>query len=101
METYREYEVTPLIEIFDNAFKITLPNTNQKLPKEDTPLTENEYSVLSLLKEDYILSRREMQKMLGLSQTTIIVTLASLLEKKLIEKGGNGNRTKYRRASKV
>lgn len=101
METYREYEVTPLIEISDNAFKITLPNINQKLPKEDTPLTENEYSVLSLLKEDCILSRREMQKMLGLSQTTIIVTLASLLEKKLIVKVGNGNRTKYRRASKI
>lgn len=97
IEAYREYGLEPHIEISDNAFKITLPNTNAAFKEIKVELTENEQGVLSVLKEG-IKSRPEIQKALGFSQTTTIVTIAALLDKGLIIKVGNGNKTKYKMA---
>ena len=97
IEAYREYGLEPHIEISDNAFKITLPNTNATVKETKVELTENEQGVLSVLKEE-IKSRPEIQKALGFSQTTTIVTIAALLDKGLIIKVGNGNKTKYKMA---
>ena len=95
IEAYREYGLEPHIEISDNAFKITLPNTNAAFKEIKVELTENEQGVLSVLKEG-IKSRPEIQKALGFSQTTAIVTIAALLDKGLVVKVGNGNKTKYK-----
>ena len=95
IEAYREYGLDPHIEISDNAFKITLPNTNVTVKETKVELTENEQGVLSVLKEG-IKSRPEIQKALGFSQTTTIVTIAALIDKGLIVKVGNGNKTKYK-----
>ena len=95
IEAYREYGLEPHIEISDNAFKITLPNTNAAVKETKVELTENEQGVLSVLKEG-IKSRPEIQKALGFSQTTAIVTIAALIDKGLIVKVGNGNKTKYK-----
>lgn len=95
MEAYKEYGLDPHIEISDNAFKIALPNTNATVKETKVELTENEQGVLSVLKEG-IKSRPEIQKALGFSQTTAIVTIAALLDKGLIVKVGNGNKTKYK-----
>ena len=95
MESYKEYGIVPHIEISDNAFKIALPNTSATVKETKVELTENEQGVLSVLKEG-IKSRPEIQKALGFSQTTAIVTIASLLDKGLIVKVGNGNKTKYK-----
>ena len=97
IEAYREYGLEPHIEISDNAFKITLPNTNAAVKETKVELTENEQGVLSVLKEG-IKSRPEIQKALGFSQTTTIVAIAALLDKGLIIKVGNGNKTKYKMA---
>ena len=97
IEAYREYGLEPHIEISDNAFKITLPNTNAAVKETKVELTENEQGVLSVLKEG-IKSRPEIQKVLGFSQTTTIVAIAALLDKGLIIKVGNGNKTKYKMA---
>ena len=95
MGTYKEYGLEPNIEISDNAFKIILPNTNTTFNETKQVLTENEQGVLSVLKEG-IKSRPEIQKALGFSQTTAIVTIAALLDKGMIIKVGNGNKTKYK-----
>ena len=97
MEAYKEHSLEPHIEISDNAFKITLPNTNVAVKETKVELTENEQGVLSVLKEG-IKSRPEIQKALGFSQTTAIVTIAALLDKGLLIKVGNGNKTKYKMA---
>ena len=97
IEAYREYGLEPHIEISDNAFKITLPNTNAAVKETKVELTENEQGVLSVLKEG-IKSRPEIQRALGFSQTTTIVAIAALLDKGLIIKVGNGNKTKYKMA---
>ena len=95
IDSYRKYALEPSIEISDNAFKITLPNTTAMTKETNIELTEKEQSVLLVLKAG-IQSRPQIQKILGMSQTVTITTLAALLDKGLIEKVGNGNRTKYR-----
>jgi ATP-dependent DNA helicase RecG len=95
MGSYREYGLEPNIEISDNAFKIMLPNTNTTVNETKYELTENEQGVLTVLKQG-IKSRPEIQKTLGFSQTTTIVTISSLIDKGLIVKVGNGNKTKYK-----
>ena len=95
MEAYKEYGIEPYIEISDNAFKITLYNTNTTVNETTYKLTENEQGILTVLK-DGIKSRPEIQKALSFSQTTTIVTIAALIDKGLITKVGNGNKTKYR-----
>ena len=95
MGTYMEYGIEPNIEISDNAFKITLPNTNTTVANIKHELTENEQGVLAVLKQG-IKSRPEIQKALGFSQTTAIVTISNLIDKGLIVKVGNGNKTKYK-----
>lgn len=95
MGTYKEYGIEPNIEISDNAFKITLPNTNTIVANIKHELTENEQGVLAVLKQG-IKSRPEIQKALGFSQTTAIVTISNLIDKGLIVKVGNGNKTKYK-----
>ena len=72
-----------------------MPNTNAAFKEIKVELTENEQGVLSVLKEG-IKSRPEIQKALGFSQTTAIVTIAALINKGLIAKVGNGNMTKYK-----
>ena len=72
-----------------------MPNTNAAFKEIKVELTENEQGVLSVLKEG-IKSRPEIQKALGFSQTTAIVTIAALINKGLIAKAGNGNKTKYK-----
>ena len=42
------------------------------------------------------LTRIVATELLGFSQTTAIVTIAALLDKGLIVKVGNGNKTKYK-----
>ena len=74
-----------------------MPNTNAAVKETKVELTENEQGVLSVLKEG-IKSRPEIQKALGFSQTTTIVAIAALLDKGLIIKVGNGNKTKYKMA---
>ncbi len=95
MGTYKEYGLEPNVEISDNAFKITLPNTNITVNETRHELTENEQGVLAVLKQG-IKSRPEIQKALGFSQTTTIVTISALIDKGLIVKVGNGNKTKYK-----
>ena len=94
MEAYKEFGIEPVIEISDNAFKITLPNTASARSVQKCELPENEQRILSLIKNG-VMSRAEIQKLLGVSQTTTIKTIASLLEKGLIVKLGNGKNSKY------
>jgi ATP-dependent DNA helicase RecG len=72
-----------------------LPNTNTTVANIKHELTENEQGVLAVLKQG-IKSRPEIQKVLGFSQTTAIVTISNLIDKGLIVKVGNGNKTKYK-----
>jgi len=97
MESYDDFYSKPKIEVSDNAFKITLPNTNYKHDftiKENT-VTFDEQKVLDYLNGKYHSTRKEIEDSAGLSQATTIRVLSDLLGKGLIVRQGEGKSTTY------
>lgn len=98
-DCYADYEVKPVIEVSDNAFKITLPNTNfYKSSSENNNLSKREKLVIELFNNNEFVTRAMVQELTGCSQTTAITTLKNMVEKKLLIKAGNGVDTKYIKA---
>ena len=100
-ECYREQPVQPVIEIADHAFKVTLPNLNYGREaqaaetRRTSGLTEREATVLALLEERGSITRREVEKALGVSQTTAILALREMTRKGLLRKTGGGRTQAY------
>lgn len=108
-ECYDDFAVKPNIEVSDNAFKITLPNTNY--PRESQILTarepitapyhaiprdERERAILRLFKNKDTILRQDVQAALGVSQPTAILVLRELVNKGTLIKEGSGKYTHYR-----
>lgn len=100
-ECYREQPVQPVIEIADHAFKVTLPNLNYDREaqtaetRRTSGLTEREATVLALLEERGSITRREVEKALGVSQATAILALREMTRKGLLRKTGGGRTQAY------
>lgn len=87
----------PKIEATNNAFKITLPNLNfaKKAVVLNDPPTEEETRILAYLSTKAYIVRSEVDKLLGISQSTSNRILKRMLEKNLIAQEGTGKNTKY------
>ena len=93
IRSYVNSPVKPQIEVADNAFKISLPNTNEL--SEKGFLNENERTMLNLLKgQDYIV-RKDVETALNISQTMAGRLLKGLLDKREIRAVGGGKNTRY------
>ena len=96
VNSYADYMVKPKIEISDNAFKITLPNTNTN--NEGTvldTLSEKEKQCFDLFKTEERLSRKQVEEALKISQPFAVKLLTGLTNKKLLRRIGNGKNTRY------
>ncbi|MDR3364923.1 MAG: hypothetical protein LBS91_08285 [Clostridiales Family XIII bacterium] len=95
-DSYKNFAVQPTIELSDNAFKITLPNTNCKI-ENTLHLDGREKQVLNLLGNADFITRAEVQNSLGISQATAISLLRGMLNKGLLSTEGSGKKLKYKR----
>ena len=101
-ECYADKNKKPLIEVSNNAFKITLPNMNceeDKIAEEpEKALTEDEreQKVLSLLAKSAYILRKDVEKALGVSQSTAGILLREMVNKNLLQKDGKGRSVKYK-----
>jgi ATP-dependent DNA helicase RecG len=95
-ECYKGFTVQPAIELSDNAFKITLPNTNF-VNETAAHLDGRERQVMLMLKESESITRAEVQNELGISQATAITLLRDMLKKELLTTEGGGKNLKYKR----
>ena len=93
MQSYEGFAVKPKIEVTDNAFRITLPNTNEV--SERALLSENESVALDLLKDKDFIVRKDIELALAVSQTMAGRVLKDLLSKGEIRAVGSGKNTKY------
>ena len=98
--SYVNYLRKPVIEVSDNVFKITLPNMNY-FHKDVSSVNiekpaDNENKILSLLRDRQLLTRKEIQLELGISQSTAILLLSKMQKENLIIKTGAGKNTKYK-----
>ncbi len=94
--SYADYSVKPKIEVSDNAFKITLPNTNAvNEGKISESLNEKEKICYELFESKKRLTRSQVEKALNISQAFAVRILNALAKKKLIRRVGSGKNTKY------
>lgn len=99
---YDEYNQKPLIEVSDNAFKLSLPNIN----KHSSPfasetidfLNDREKHVLRLLENSDSIIRKDVELALNISQQVSVLLLRNMVAKGLIKKVGTGKLVKYTRA---
>lgn len=96
INSYSDYPVKPRIEVSDNVFKITLPNTNA-VDKSNiiNTLTDKEKECYELFKTEKSIFRHQVENVLSISQPFAIRILNSLAEKRLIKRIGRGKNTKY------
>ena len=93
LRSYNEKIVKPQIQVSENVFKVTLPNINTEAA--NLLLTENEKSVLKILSEKEIITRKDVEIMLAISQTMAVKVLSGLVNKKMIHVVDKGKNTKY------
>ncbi|MBR1777939.1 MAG: putative DNA binding domain-containing protein [Alphaproteobacteria bacterium] len=99
-EAYRQSNVSPIFEITDNVFKITLPNIHFKSVRENDRsvcLNKTELSALHLFEKQKELNRKEVESALRVSQATAGNALRKLEQARLIDRIGNGKNTVYRK----
>ena len=100
MEAYEGTGMTPQIETSDNAFKIILPNLNampeparqmQVNPEKSTP----EEKVIALTKQRGVITRKEIEILLGIGQSSCGRLLKKMIENGLLIQEGKGKNTHY------
>jgi ATP-dependent DNA helicase RecG len=93
IRSYEGFSVKPQIEVTDNAFKITLPNTNEA--SKNSLLNDNERIMLDLFKNKDFIVRRDVEAALSASQSMAGRLLKGLLTKGEIRAVGGGKNTRY------
>ncbi|MBR3918284.1 MAG: putative DNA binding domain-containing protein [Clostridia bacterium] len=94
MNAYKCCKKTPRIETSDNAFKIILPNSNYlQIEKENS----EEHVILDYLKQNEIITRSEVEKMLEVGTTTAYRILKRMTENGILTQYGKGKNTKYKK----
>lgn len=99
MGAYQDTGKTPRIETTDNAFKIVLPNLNAgAVPAPHSKATgkdKNEEQVIRLMEAQGAVTRKDVETLLNVSQTTTGRLLKQMLQEGLLQQEGKGKNTKY------
>jgi len=100
MDAYERTRMTPQIETSDNAFKIILPNLNAKTEQKEQESTGSESGmeeekVIALAKERGFITRKEVEILLGIGQTTSGRLLKQMIGNGLLVQEGKGKNTYY------
>lgn len=105
MGAYKDAQAQPKITTTHNAFKIVLPNVNaapkeSEMPKENEEtfppeLASNEETILGFLTEHPAITRKEVQSLLGVSQSTAGRILKTMLDNGQIKRLGGSRTTRY------
>ena len=104
-ECYADSEVKPLFEVTNNAFKITLPNRNfageRKEPVPAAPARsmdkmQRQEAVLHLAQKQGTVTRKDVETLLKVSQSSAILILREMVDKGMLVKDGAGKHLQYR-----
>ncbi|MBQ7433437.1 MAG: putative DNA binding domain-containing protein [Lachnospiraceae bacterium] len=101
MNAYSNSGKKPEIITTNNAFKIILPNLNADTPVADSVISEGttllpeETAILHFIEKHHSASRSEIEKELGISQSTAGRLLKQMTQKGLLTQQGKGKATCY------
>lgn len=98
MTAYSSESVSPSIETSNNAFKVVLPNVNyNKNNEKNTDSNELfENKLIEYAKENGCITRRNIQDLLNVGQSTAIRIIKKLTERGIFIKTGGGRTVKYK-----
>ena len=94
MRAYQDHVRKPEIEVTGNAFKITLPNCNADVER-DTISNGQEQKVIEYLQTHERITRKEVDTLLDISQSTSSRLLKRMLAAGTICQEGSGRRIRY------
>ena len=99
-ECYMDKSVKPIIEVSNNAFKITLPNLNYQDKQTADFIADDDRikTVLDLFNQKETIVRKDVDIALGVSQSTASILLRKMTQDGLLKKVGNGRKSGYKRA---
>lgn len=110
MGAYTDTSVQPKITTTNNAFKIILPNVNATLKAAEAPeeiekqatlaLDSNEEKILRFLAEHQVITRKEAQTLLDVSQSTAGRILKAMVDNGQIKQLGGSRTTRYELSKK-
>ena len=92
-KAYQGSGKTPVIEISDNAFKIVLPNINNKKQLKDAEDVET--IILEFVRKNGIITRADVEIECDVSTPTAARILKRMTEKGVLKRKGNARGTKY------
>ncbi|WP_269145126.1 DUF977 family protein [Pectinatus frisingensis] len=98
MDIYEGSGKKPQIGTSDNAFKIILPNLNAQTEKEQISdeRDSQEEKVIQLARKQGMVTRQEVEKLLGIGQTTSGRLLKKIMKNGQLIQEGKGKITHYR-----
>ena len=110
MGAYADAPVQPKVTTTNNAFKIILPNVNavpkaaeapEETVKAIAPAADsNEEKILRFLTEYQVITRKEAQKLLDVSQSTAGRVLKAMVDNGQIKQFGGSRTTRYELSTK-
>ena len=89
-EAYNKNILKPKYQVFENSILVILPVLNAH-----SDLTEEERAIVNCLSRNQLVTRSQLDKILGFNKAKTGRILKKLLEKDIIEKNGKGKDTKY------
>ena len=89
---YSEASTKPSFYISQQSIVVSLPTINGH---SDEALSDVEEAIIELLGGGALLTRLEIESVIGISKDRVIRSLNSLIDRKLIHKQGHGRGTKY------
>jgi len=102
MRSYRDEDVQPTLEFTASSFIITLPNTHIEKHEtlrgntaEPVELSEDEHMILGLFDIRESITRRDVEKVLSVSDTIAKRRLRELIRKSIISPVGRASKTRY------
>ena len=102
-ECYMDQTIKPMIEVSNNAFKITLPNLNHQEQLRETAHSFADVEddrmnvVLALFDQKESIVRKDVDEALGISQSTASILLRKMVEHRLLKKVGSGRNLHYKK----
>jgi ATP-dependent DNA helicase RecG len=94
VDSYGDYVKKPVFETSDNAFKVVLHNRNSHEINAGL-YSEKEVAVMSMIRKKGCICRKDVELLLGISQTMAGRILNSLEQKNAIVRSGKGSKTVY------
>jgi ATP-dependent DNA helicase RecG len=95
---FESYETTlrqPQIEVTPNVFKMILPNLNFAAVDPIGTFNTPQESILAFVRKNSSITRRQVQELLGISQTAAGVTLREMVQSNKLRKNGNSRNVRY------